>query len=180
MKKTITFFCGSKDTIHSLNTSCIRDIITGLHTKYQYAYGGGTHGLMKQVYEACKDCNVHLTSVNCNRWKEDEHECQVNLYFTSIIERQNKLLDIGDIYIVAPGGVGTMFEALQAITMNDVKEACKPIYFLNVLHYFDSFFDMLEDARKLGTINKTNDELLVHKIDDIDNLIEMLKCKENV
>jgi len=177
--KTITIFCGSKDTN---NKEAIKNeickLLSGIDsTKFSIAYGGGTHGYMGSIFHGCKENNLFLTSVNCYRWKEQVDPLFKNYreYFhKSILERQNHLLFIGDIYIVLPGGCGTIFEAMQAITCNDIKESNKPIYFLNINNYFDHLFKMLDYGREQGTINKTNEELNIIICKDNKELLEKL------
>ena len=90
--------------------------------KLKLSYGGGCDGLMKEVYDVCLEQDIQLTSINCDRWKRPEEESlHTSFYHTSIIDRQNHLVQIADAYIVCPGGVGTLYELLQVITLNDVK-----------------------------------------------------------
>ena len=75
-----------------------------------------------------KEKGIFLTSINCERWKEQINHSFKNYreYFhQKLSDRQNHLLFVGDIYIVLPGGVGTIFEAMQAIVSNDINEFMK-------------------------------------------------------
>lgn len=159
----LTIFCGSKDTIHSREIqSEIHSFFSLIHKEYTFAYGGGTHGLMKEIYNAHKEYKFKLISVNCDRWIEKDTLYTQEISYSSIIDRQKHLVEVGDAFIVFPGGLGTMFEALQAITLNDVKETNKPVIFLNSNQYFTPLFDMLDHGRQIGTINKENSQLNIH------------------
>ena len=106
--------------------------------------------------------------------KKDQQDLVSGVFF-SIIDRQNVLISIGDAYIALPGGVGTIYEALQCITLNDVKEASKPVFFLNTDNYFNSLFDMLNHGRKMGTISKSNEELKIIVRDNPEELAKEIK-----
>jgi len=159
----ITIFCGSKDTIYSPTIQReIQHFFTLINKEYTFVYGGGTHGLMKEIYDAYIEHKFKLISVNCNRWIEDSVIYTEEICYPSIVDRQKHLIEIGDAFIVFPGGLGTTFEALQAITLNDVKETNKPVLFLNCNNYFDPLFSMIDHCRQLGMINKTNEQLNIH------------------
>jgi len=177
--KTISIFCGSK---HTNNNETIKLEIYILLSKldpnkYSVAYGGGSSGYMGDIYTGCKENNLLLSSINCYRWKEATDPSFKNYreYFHhDLSQRQNHLLFIGDIYIVLPGGCGTLFEALQAITYNDIKETNKPIYFLNIYNYFEHLFKLLDHGRTEGTIIKTNEELNIIICNNTQELLEKL------
>ena len=177
--KTITCFCGSKETNNNeIIKNEIHKLLSNIEpNQYSIAYGGGTCGYMGVIYTERKENNLYLTSVNCYRWKEiiDPSFKNYREYFHhNLSERQNHLLFIGDIYIALPGGCGTLFEALQVITFNDIKETNKPIYFLNINNYFDHLFKMSDHGRTEGTIVKTNEELNITICKDSKELLEKL------
>ena len=58
----------------------------------------------------------------------------------SMIERKEMMVDLSDIFIVLPGGIGTIEELFEVWTGNHVKAYSKPILIVNL----DGFFDDLE------------------------------------
>jgi len=176
MKPTITIFCGSKLTIRDGLKQGVKELVEELGDNFKYAYGGGETGLMGELNKTCIKNWYYTIGINCHRWKDegDEKLSEVH-YFDSIIDRQNVLISIGDAYVVLPGGVGTIYEALQCITLNDVKEASKPVFFLNTNNYFMSLFDMLDHGRKMGTISKSNEDLKIIVKDRWDELAKEIK-----
>ena len=155
----VSIFCGSKHKVEPSFFPAVKSLIQQLETieNIKIAYGGGKTGLMKEIFN---NCNHNLISVNCEKWRQPEEDgCYIEEYlYTSILDRQNHLLRIADAYIVCPGGVGTVFEFLQALTCNDIKECNKPIFVFNHNNYFSCIFDFIEHARNSGMITKTNEE----------------------
>jgi uncharacterized protein (TIGR00730 family) len=179
--KTISVFCGSKETQNQRNQSFVQPLqqlfqLLSTSQNVKIAYGGGKTGLMKEIWQGCLTNKIPMISVNCERWKtpEEEIECIECYYYSSILERQDHLIKIADAYIVLPGGVGTLFEMLQAITCNDVKEANKPIFVLNFNNYFMQLFDFLEWGRNCGMITKSNSELNIHIFDNSIDLVDKI------
>ena len=178
--KTITIFCGSKDSNKNETIKIeIYKLLSNINpNQYFIAYGGGTKGYMGDIYYGCKEKGIFLISINCERWKEQVSHSFKNYreYFhQKLTDRQNHLLFVGDIYIVLPGGVGTIFEAMQAIVSNDINDTSKPIYFLNIDNYFEPLFKLLDHGREQGTINKSNEELNIFICNNSKELIEKLK-----
>ena len=191
MIKTISIFCGSKESNKNETFKLeIYKLLSNINpNQYSIAYGGGTKGYMGDIYYGCKEKGLFLTSINCERWKEQINHSFKNYreyFYQKLSDRQNHLLFVGDIYIVLPGGVGTIFEAMQAIVNNDInnyknedknedKDTTKPIYFLNIDNYFEPLFKLLDHGREQGTINKSNEELNIFICENSKELIEKLK-----
>jgi uncharacterized protein (TIGR00730 family) len=176
MKPTVTIFCGSKLSINEGLKQGVHELVEYLGDDFKFSYGGGSEGIMGIFNNACIELGYYTIGVNCYRWM-DEGDKKLNEvhYYESIIDRQNELIKRGDGYIVLPGGVGTIYEALQCITLNDVKEASKPVFFLNTNNYFMSFFDMLNHGRKMGTISKSNEALKIIVRDNPEELSKEIK-----
>jgi len=180
MKKTISVFCGGKESNkNEIIKLEIYKLLSSLdNTKYSIAYGGGTKGYMGDIYYGCKEKGLFLTSINCERWKEQISHSYKNYreYFhQNLSERQNHLLFLGDIYIVLPGGIGTIFEVMQAIVNNDINNTNKPIYFLNIDNYFDTLLRFLEECQEKGCIQKSKHELNIFICNNSKELLEILK-----
>ena len=51
--------------------------------------------------------------------------------FDNISDRQSKLIELADLMLVLTGGFGTMYECLEAITKNQIREISKKIIIFN-------------------------------------------------
>ncbi len=57
----------------------------------------------------------------------------------SMVERKEMMIDLSDVFVVMPGGIGTIEELFEVWTGNHVKAYSKPILIVNL----DGFFDEL-------------------------------------
>ena len=177
-KRRISIFAGSKLTspkeYNILVYECI-DKLCKLGT-YNFAYGGGYTGIMASIKDACITNEADCIGINCTRWKTD-HDLQLTKveYYDTIVERQNRLIEIGDCFLVCPGGIGTLFEALQVITLNDIGEQNikRPIVFLNVNSYYDYIKEWIIQAEQNGCISKKQDELKYYFVNTIEECISL-------
>ena len=102
----LTVFCSGKhdlkqdyiDEIDALVKSIDSSVVT-------IVYGGGTVGLMGVVRNAFSG---KIITSNMNIFKNDAYED--DYLFDNITERQKKLVDLGDAYLILPGGFGTLYE----------------------------------------------------------------------
>ena len=69
-------------------------------------------------------------------------------------ERKAKMAELSDLFVVLPGGIGTLEEACEMITGNWIGLYNKPVGFLNVNGFFDAFFAFLKDAVNAGFMPK--------------------------
>lgn len=171
-KTTITIFCSSKQNLNNVYKLNVRNVIEQLDTqKYTLAYGGGTIGLMGLVRECWQG---NLVTSNMTKFVEDGIED--TFVFDNIIDRQKKLVEVGDCYLIFPGGYGTHYEMLEVITKNDVKEANKPIFIFNVNNIFDDFILHIKKLILEGFISHSFDTLQIYVENNPADLIKKIDC----
>jgi uncharacterized protein (TIGR00730 family) len=83
--------------------------------------------------------------------------------------RKEELLNQGDVFIVLPGGCGTMDEIFEIITLNQIGSHQKPYAFINIDHYYDGIKLYLENATRLGFMSQENLDK-IHFFNSIDDL----------
>tara|TARA_B100000686_G_scaffold104407_1_gene111626 strand:+ start:734 stop:1237 length:504 start_codon:yes stop_codon:yes gene_type:complete len=54
-------------------------------------------------------------------------------------ERKAKMDERSDAFIVLPGGIGTLEEAIEILSMRQLKLTDKPLVFINTVGFFDKF-----------------------------------------
>jgi uncharacterized protein (TIGR00730 family) len=169
--KTITIFCSSKQNLRNEYSENVKKVIKGLNPgEYQLAYGGGTTGLMGIVRSEWRG---QLITSNVTKFVE---EGVTDTYvFDNIVDRQKKLVDLGNAYLIFPGGYGTHYEMLEVITKNDIKETNKPIFILNVGGIFDMLIDHIKKLIKEGFISHSLDDLNIHIENNGDKLVEIIE-----
>ncbi len=174
--KRLSIFCSSKKDFNKNYIKDTKTLFKYLGNKYKYSFGGGNDGLMGVVRGELVNYGCDIFISNCLKWRDLYDETIENTiveYFDNITDRQKRLIEVADGFIVFPGGLGTIYELLQVITMNDIKEHRKPVFILNMSNYFMSLIDMIEWGRKMGMITKTNEELCLYVKD---NGEELSKC----
>lgn len=69
-------------------------------------------------------------------------------------ERKSQMINMSDIFICLPGGIGTLDELLEIIIMNKMKYTDKPIGILNIEGFYDGWLTQLEKMIQFGFVSK--------------------------
>jgi uncharacterized protein (TIGR00730 family) len=172
-KKNLTVFCSSKynlDNFYYIETEkFIKKINPDI---FSIVYGGGKSGIMGSVRNSWLENSGTIISSNIFRFVDPD--IADDYVFENLIDRQKKLIELADGFIVLPGGYGTHFEALEAITKNDIGESSKPIFILNLNGFFNNMICQIEWLTKEGFVTRGFDKLNVFVDSDSTKLAEKI------
>ena len=93
--------------------------------------------------------------------------------FDTVNERKNAFIDLADVMIFIPGGIGTIDELLTAIETRRNHEHNVPIIIINENGFFEQLLNMLERIYDEGFAD-SKDRQLYLIADTIDEAIEHL------
>lgn len=136
-------------------------------------YGGGHVGLMGVAADAVLAAGGKVVGV-IPRFLVDievEHRGITDLVVVgSMHERKQKMFELADGFVIFPGGLGTLDEAIEIITWKQLSLHDKPIVLLDLDGYWGTFLKLIEDAVAMGfakpavkdlfTVVQTVDEIL--------------------
>ncbi len=72
-------------------------------------------------------------------------ECSDFIYVDSMDERKNKFLENSDVFIISPGGIGTLDEFFEINTLKKLKQHDNEIIIFNINHFFDKMIEMIDE-----------------------------------
>lgn len=140
-------------------------------------FGGGNEGMMGSVARGCYDNKGKIIGV-MPEWMDEFEElfeyCDEIIYTKTMDERKIKFIDSSDLFIISPGGIGTLDEFFEVLTLKKLKKHDKPIIILNVDHFFDNLLNMLDEMVELGFIIES-DKKMVTVTTDIEETINYFK-----
>lgn len=154
----VCVFCGSRAGNDPAYTDAAHAMAHELARRnMQLVFGGGGTGLMGETARTALKLGVPVTGIiptfliNQETPVEDLSELEV---VADMHERKAKMAELSDLFVVLPGGIGTMEEACEMITGNWIGLFNKPVGFLNVNGFFDAFFAFLKFAVNAGFMPK--------------------------
>ncbi len=171
--KSIAVFCGAQNAVadhfKSMASELGRDMAAA---GKQLVYGGGDCGLMGAVANGVlagggKAVGVFPRSLGRI---EVEHKGLTTMHMVdSMHERKQIMYDHADVFVILPGGCGTLDEMFEVITWHQIKIHEKPVVIYNYHGYWDHLVALLEhmvsmkfarpETRSFYTIVNTKDEL---------------------
>jgi uncharacterized protein (TIGR00730 family) len=109
-------------------------------------YGGGGIGLMGKLADAVIENRGRITGVIPSFMIEEgwDHSGLSEMIVTSDMgERKKRMFEMADAIVALPGGVGTLEELTEAMTLKQLGLYRGPIIILNTLNFYKSFIDFL-------------------------------------
>ena len=89
------------------------------------------------------------------------------------LERKQEFLNNSDAFIISPGGIGTLDEFFEIITLKKLKQHDKKIIVFNINHFFDTMIKMIDEMGEKGFLYKQDEIFKVATT--IDEIFEYLK-----
>ena len=101
-------------------------------------YGGGGLGLMGQVARAAHEAGGAVTGIIPEFLSEAEKTLTVveHHYVKTMHERKMTMYEQADAFIVLPGGIGTLEEAVEILSWSRLNLHSKPMVFLDNTGYW--------------------------------------------
>ncbi len=143
---------------------------------YTLVFGGGDTGMMGACARGVHDNNGKSIGI-APEWIGDFEplckECGKFIYVDSMDERKQEFLNNSDAFIISPGGIGTLDEFFEIITLKKLNQHDKKILVFNIYHFFDKMLEMLDEMEKKGFLYKQEETFKVAS--SIDELFKYLR-----
>ncbi|MDR0741297.1 MAG: TIGR00730 family Rossman fold protein [Rickettsiales bacterium] len=161
MIKSVAVYCGHQP---GTNPEYMRDAAKLgqllAKNKIKLVFGGGDVGLMGAVATAAVNNGGAVAGVSTPHvvaLQEPAHKGVDVEIVSGVNERKQKMFELSDAFCILPGGIGTLNELTDVMTMQQIKEAAKPIFFLNTGKYWNIFGRVLVHMQNAGFIADMKD-----------------------
>lgn len=138
-------------------------------------YGGGRVGLMGSIAQEVKAAGGHVVGVIPKFMIERElafHDADELVIVDTMAERKQAMIARANGFLALPGGIGTLEEMAEVLTLRYLAQVDKPAVFFNQNGYYDDllrFFERMtregfrtSGMRGLYSIANTADEIWPH------------------
>lgn len=104
---------------------------------------------------------------------EDIFDCDNTVMVETMGERKTIMEKQADIFLIAPGGIGTMDEFFQVLTLKYLKRLSAPIVVLNLDGFYDTLIALIDDLVRQGALTEG-----VYDLFDVTDSVESpMLCK---
>jgi uncharacterized protein (TIGR00730 family) len=164
----ITLFCGSRSGNRSIYKEAACEFGNWIaETGNTLVYGGGNVGLMGFAADTAMKRGGKVIGVIT-------HQGLTRLEKTiSMADRKTRLIELGDIFVILPGGFGTLDELYETLTLSQLGDHKKPVLLVNLEGYYGA---LLELTRRSVADDFLELEIaqLLHRVDTIPEMIAWL------
>lgn len=179
----ICLFCGSSPGARPEYVESARLLGETLARRgIRLVYGGGSVGLMGAAADACLAAGGQVTGVITKRLLGLElgHRGISHLEVVETMHaRKARMAELSDGFISLPGGMGTLDELAEILSLAQLQEHGKPSGLLNVAGYFDGFREFLRHMVRERFLLHEHGEMLLCA-DGVDDLLDRLEAYEPV
>ena len=120
-------------------------------------FGGGDTGMMGACAHGVQDHGGKSIGIAPEWIGEFEplcQDCNKFIHVDSMDERKNEFLKNSDAFIVSPGGIGTLDEFFEIITLKKLKKHDKAIVVFNMNQFYDKMLEMIDEMGEKGFLYK--------------------------
>lgn len=123
-------------------------------------FGGGDTGMMGACARGVHDNKGKSIGIAPEWIGEFEPlcmDCSEFIYVDTMDERKNEFVKNSDAFVISPGGIGTLDEFFEIITLKKLKQHNKPIIVLNIHHFYDTMLRMIDEMGEKGFLYKQDE-----------------------
>ena len=141
-------------------------------------YGGASIGIMGELADACVEEKLKVIGVIPSLILEREFghdKIHQLIEVDSMHARKEKIYELSDAMLVLPGGFGTLDEAFEFITWNQLDIHDKKIAFLNWDRFFDPIIEFCKRAEEERFI-KVYDQTEPKFFNETQSMLDWILC----
>jgi uncharacterized protein (TIGR00730 family) len=177
MTKSLCVFCGSQHgSDRRFRAAATRLGELAASAGLKLIYGGGRVGLMGAVADAAMAAGGEVVGLIPARLLEREvgHRAITELVVArDMFDRKDQMIARADAFVVLPGGLGTLDELLEVVTLRQLGYHGKPIVLVNLAGYWDPLIALVDQVITHG-FAAPNVRALYRAVDSVDEVLPAL------
>ncbi len=176
---SVCIFCGARSGQSPLFRDVAYEVGRLLGRKgLRLVYGGSKDGLMGAAADGVLASKGDVLGVLPDKLasKELAHSgIQTLLTVDTMARRKDVLMNESDLFLILPGGLGTLDELFEVLTANTLGFMAKPVVLLNTDGFYTELIQWLEKIADSGFSRHPRDLFVV--VDDVSELDSLLHRK---
>lgn len=183
--KNITVFCASSPKVKQLYLDEANRLAEELvRANCRIVYGGGAMGLMGVLANKALELNGQVRGIIPHFMVEVEWEhkgVSDMVHMNDMAERKKLLVKGSDAIVVLAGGIGTLEELFEVLSLKKLGQITQPVILVNTGGFFDPLIAMLERLVEEQFMRPEHQQLWheVKSADGISRVIDELPAWSN-
>ena len=178
---SVCLFCGASETADPSYTEAAYAFgKAAAEAGWRLVYGGGGVGLMGASARGAHEAGGRVVGIMPAflRSRERLFDDVETVVVTSMHERKQLMYDQSDVFVVAPGGIGTLEEAIELLSWKRLDLHAKPVIFLNLNGFWENYFALIRHSVEEGMTPASFLEAYI-SVDTVEEAVAAMKLAEN-
>lgn len=151
---TVCVYCSSSEAVSDRYRAVAAELGENMALRgWHLVYGGGNVGLMGEVARAALAAGAHVTGVIPHALADREvalGEVTELIRVETMRERKRLMDERADAFVILPGGIGTLEELLEVLTLKQLGFHQRPIILLDPDGFWDPLRQQLDEMVAAG------------------------------
>lgn len=175
----IAVYCGSSPEALQELKDAARTLGTWIGTSGNaLVYGGSSIGLMGEVSAATLAAGGSVYGVEPQFFIDAgvaQHDLTRLYVVQTMEERRALMIDLADVFVALPGGVGTLEEISEIMSRIRLQMTPGPCYFVNINGFYQGLSDLVEQMVQARFIEREQADAGFVMVNSVDELISHLR-----
>ncbi len=156
MKRSVCLFCSAVEDLPASARELAEEFGTACAARVlRLVYGGSGRGLMGIAARAAAAAGGEVLGIMPRHLIRPERAAEnigTLLIVESLAERKQRMTEAADLFVALPGGIGTLNELIEMLTLNDLGLQSKPVILCASDGFWQPFVAMIERFRAYGVL----------------------------
>lgn len=154
----ICVYGAASDAVHPAYLECAKALGRAMARRgHRLIFGAGKTGLMGAMAQGVTEMGGEMIGVAPTFFLETGalyDKCTELITTKTMRERKQIMEELAEGIVMAPGGIGTLDEFFEILTLKQLGRHEMPIAVLNCRNYFDPLLALLNNGRKEGFLEE--------------------------
>jgi len=156
MKRSVCLFCSAVEDLPASARELAAEFGAACAERgLRLVYGGSGRGLMGIAARAAAAAGGDVLGIMPRHLIRPERAAEsigTLLIVESLAERKQRMTEAADLFVALPGGIGTLNELIEMLTLNDLGLQAKPVILCASDDFWQPFLAMIERFRAYGVL----------------------------
>jgi len=166
-RKWICVFCGAKSGADAKYVEAARETGRAIASRgWGVVFGGGRVGLMAALADAALAAGGEVIGVipRALMAREPGHTGVSRLEIVvDMAVRKQRMIELADAFVTLPGGLGTLDELFEVLTLRQIGQHARPVGLYNLDGYFDTLLAACREFVARGFVLPGDIDFLVQE-----------------
>jgi uncharacterized protein (TIGR00730 family) len=164
MSRSVCLFCSASEGLPQAARALAAEFGAACAAHgLRLVYGGSGRGLMGIAARAAAAAGGEVLGIMPRHLMRPEHaaaDLGTLVIVDTLAERKQRMTEAADIFVAIPGGIGTLNELIEMLTLNDLGLQAKPVILCATDDFWQPFTALIERFRAYGVLRASIEKYL--------------------